>query len=347
MKNIKSIISILIVLIIVVIACLIIMNRNNQDLNELENTMDTNSINSLFENNSIVQNNDEKIENDNNNNNDNSETQQIVYSDTRIKLCESEQYHLTLQSCVKTYYDYVLSKNAKAVYNLLDSEYIKSKNITESNIFNNIENIEEETYFFASTIYEKEITNGCEYKYYVYGRAYSSEFKDLGELYFNINLDIGNSTFKLIPYGKTKEEEYNKIIKDLISNDDGKISEAIGATKESIAKNDYNKFTLKGVKGLNKMVIQNYFKYYKFLLINDSKKAYSFLDEEYKKSKFSNYNNFENFCKTKSDEILDAIILSQKIEYLNDCKKYTIKDNYGNTYIFKVKAVNDFSVSLS
>lgn len=120
---------------------------------------------------------------------------------------------------VKTYEEYVIVKNiinrylvynslenAEALYNMLDKDYIKSKNITKYNLMDKIKNINK-TEFIINEINYQEL-NEFSTKYIVKCSIYSNtendnnqeiKQRDYEEMVFQVILDKFNTTFSIIP----------------------------------------------------------------------------------------------------------------------------------------------------
>ena len=107
----------------------------------------------------------------------------------------------TIESCANKYISYLMSKDYKAIYNLLDDNYINKNNITEKNVDKHIE-----TY---DRFYGLKIEEMYQYKdlgvYYVKGKLIEDGFniKNPLEKKFKttIKLDEKNTKFSIIPDG--------------------------------------------------------------------------------------------------------------------------------------------------
>ena len=95
-----------------------------------------------------------------------------------------------------------------------------------------------------------------------------------------------------------------------------------------------------------KKSVKRYFDYYKMLMITNPEKAYSLLDDEYRKIKFENYNNFYTYINNKIAQIKAMELSKLQVNYFDDEKQYVAYSNYSDYYIFQVKDVMDFSVLL-
>lgn len=90
----------------------------------------------------------------------------------------------------------------------------------------------------------------------------------------------------------------------------------------------------------------NYFNQYKNMLINSYEEAYKLLDEEYKKEKFSNIDAFKEYIEKNKEYIINSSLKTYTRTNYDNYNLYTIKDQYGNTYIFKETAVMEYTVQL-
>lgn len=107
-----------------------------------------------------------------------------------------------VESCAAKYISYLVSKDYKAVYNLLDDNYIDKNNITESNLIDYIE--------FYDKNYNLKIESMYQYKdfniYYIKGKlieegmnASNTSSKDFK---ITLKLDETNYKFSIIPDGE-------------------------------------------------------------------------------------------------------------------------------------------------
>lgn len=114
--------------------------------------------------------------------------------------------------------------------------------------------------------------------------------------------------------------------------------------KQRINENPITKYNTYSTKTLTvEDVVERYFNEYKSLLRYDIELAYNLLDET-SKEQFRDIDNFKAYIENVDFENLEISDYSfnQDEEY----KEYIITDNFNNTYIFKVKAANEYSVIL-
>lgn len=294
-----------------------------------------------------VYNNNQVSDNTNGDYNELKEAYPDLYTDTSVKQVEYTEYVLEIQNCINKYYEYNYSKNNTAIYNILDKDYIKQKNITEENIFSNITNVNRNTKVIVKKIYQKEITFDREYKYYVYCQTYDvANYNKIDELMFIVNCDLIDNVFCIVPEEKMSLEEFTNYMQTIIESDDGKkqvVSDSSTSTN-LVEKNEYNKFTrLKGSELTNE-IIQNYYKYYYFLQVNDGDNAYNLLDENYKKIRFNTKEDYINYIRNNKSNRLNLKYIKQSV--MNN-KNYYIGITDENKYFIIIENKPlDFSVML-
>lgn len=174
-KNIiGKILIICLILIIILFICLVIESKN-----QINNT-------SELKNETVI---DEKVDE----------------TGKKIEPVKSSTAYFTVQSCVNKYISYILEKDLNSVYNILDNEYIEKNAITENNVLDKINNINEKVIFEATKMYVQEIDENNN-KYYVSGVLEQDNFgyvdeKAIVEDKFNVAvvLDLENMIFSIIP----------------------------------------------------------------------------------------------------------------------------------------------------
>ena len=92
---------------------------------------------------------------------------------------------------------------------------------------------------------------------------------------------------------------------------------------------------------------ENYFNDFINVLKTDTKKAYSLINEDYRKENFETYEDFEKYVKKNLGNLEDIKCTFQKCFSESDYTiNYICKDSNGNYYTFKAIAVMNYSVIL-
>ena len=269
------------------------------------------------------------------------ENPSILYTDTSIKEIETMPLLLANQEIINKYFSYLDNNDSKALISILNKDYIMGNNLNSNNVINMLNNDKGNFKFFAIKSYSKEISFDHEYKYWVYGKAYTNDYSKVVEKQFIINADLHNLTFKITPVGNVTLSEYEKNMKNTIYNNPGKVITPTGEIT-SIEGNNYNKFSLhEGTVGI-KNTIKNYADYYYFLEITDKNSAYNMLNLEYRNKRFNNLDHY-----LKSPIVWENV----DIEYVNNTingnkKQYVGIDKNGTYYIFIEKSPMNYEVML-
>ena len=248
----------------------------------------------------------------------NSEDFEITGSD-ELNEVESTNLVFNIKQCIQYYIDYINDNNYKAVMKVSDENYIKSNNITEENIKNKSSKFMESSYFIDKT-YEKNVTVDKSI-YYIYGRLVNSEtYENIDNVNFTVIIDSQNQTFSVIPeVMENSNFNYNLNIK--YDNNDY-----------------YNEYTYKNFS--DSEILDEYFSYYKNLVIKQPEKAFDLLDSEYKKIRFNNSVDMYKEYLTNID--LERVYPENFIlDYKENCKEYVVIDKNGLYYIIdEIKPMN-------
>ena len=247
-------------------------------------------------------------------------------------------------------------KNANAVYEMLDEDYIKQNNIDNTNVITQIESKinNYDDLFELKQAYYRDSTNTA--IYYLYGITTKND--NTQDLYAKVYLDRSNGAYAISLTNKEQYEQY--ISQELKEN----------TTKEIIQK-QYNKYKVKILS--QEEIANNYFNDYIFLAVSNPQKAYELLQEDYKKSKFGTINAYQKYLEENKDIINslnakgaqtvdDFNNIEEYIEYSNNLTRKGIKqykfqntssgkqciciDDYDNYYIFNITSPMQYTVIL-
>ena len=321
MKKLKSIIFILFIIIILISIILIIFIKNaKQESNSVENKI-------------------------------NHEDRQISIDNFSIKPITEKNQFYTIEDCVQKFINYSYmdinsniyqnglensnfsnikteDERKDAIISLLDKEFISYNSINKNNLYNYVKTGTTEQKFTAlkMNILPSDIIN-IEV-YLVYGKIENIENEETQNNYFLVKIDRNNMTFSIYPLDKNKYSNINDIKTNI----------------KEILKNDYNTFDYLEISDAK--MATKYFNDYKDKMLNDYEEAYDLLDNEYKLKRFESISNFKEYRDENIEEIKKTEIKSFLVNYYTDYNEYVCKDQYENLYIFKEKAVMDYTLKL-
>lgn len=256
--------------------------------------------------------------------------------------------YFSIEACIDKAKEYADTKDNKALYDLINKEYIEKEKITQNNVIEmtGLNKIEK---YKIQEMYE---ISGMNYSsYYI-----KTLIQDSKNVYFNINWDLENSAYDIKILTKTEYENYIK-----------KTIEEVKSEEESIKKNDNNSIPYKYLT--DEDLIEKYFYDYIETAVDFPEEAYNSIDETYKKAKFGNLEKYKNYIKNNTDiadiytsyntdvddydnymEYLttrkDAGIEKYSVSEKDGHKQYNCIDSYGNNYIFKEKALMEYEIIL-
>lgn len=219
-----------------------------------------------------------------------------------------------------------------AIYNMLDEKYTQYKGITESNVFDIIEQKDDVDVSISNMLVSQQDVNM--YIYIVYGSTRDIATNNIEEFTMLVETDRTNRTFKII-------------LEDYINDNIGEISEGGNlqfTANETINNDEYNTYDYRQIS--TETYILDMFNAFKNNMMYDLKTAYEELDENYKQSKFSEYQDFENYDKDKYEEIVSISIKQYQINEFDGYTQYVLVDQNGKQYVINETGIMDFKVIL-
>ena len=247
-----------------------------------------------------------------------------------------------IKACVNKVYLYYYNafnekteENANRLYNLLDEKYIDYKNITNKNILEKIEEINE-VVVNINEIYVSHLSNTIDVNL-VIGRLREKSSEDIKD--FNIKdfkmmviIDYSNKAFKVI-LNDYIEEYYS----DLKLGDEVKIS-----IPEKISKNQDN------VTGYQVIDDERYCKdlllKYKEEAMFDKEMAYNHLYAKYRENRFESLSEFETYIKTNMRDIVTISLNKYQKNVYDDYTEYICVDTKNNYYIFYEETIMNYGM---
>lgn len=241
----------------------------------------------------------------------------------REKVSNSTVFY-TVEDCINFYIDSVKAEEKDKIFELLDLEYINENNINQENV---LKYTEKSKYsFIALDMYESELHNVC--SYIVEGVVDDGTYNT--KMYFRVGLDTNNFSFNIMPLSSKK---YNSI--DEIEEKENIVE---------IPNNDANSYQYNRMR--KNEIIEKILKYYCDLTVNNVKKAYDMLEQEYRKKRFDKYSKFQDYIKKRSENLKQARVAGYSVKEEENSKVYTVVDQDGMVYIFNQKSIMNFTVQM-
>lgn len=238
-----------------------------------------------------------------------------------------------------TYYGYdedgkytnIISENEikQIIYNLLSENYISKNNITIDNLYSHIKTLDEQVLFVPLDISLIKDSDNIK-SFIIYGITETlTDLSMNGKIFAIVNISFEDKIFSVEPiYG-----DYNNISEINLKE-----------YENTITKNDNNFITQ--TTSNYEDIVKEYMNLYKRLAIGYPEKMYDLLDEEYRAKRFGSLEEFKNYIEKNKRKIIGLRVEQYNVTYNDEYTQYICIDQYENYYIFREKAVLDYSVIL-
>ena len=201
----------------------------------------------------------------------------------------------------------------------------KQKQLKEPTAFFSVENaIQKYVNSNFTAISMNELSGERIISYAVYGQI------EENDIFFIVRVDIYNLTCEI---EQLNSKDYNDINQIVLEDN-----------QTEIANNGNNTFEYKRVS--NEDMCSKYLKDFSEMEINDTQKAYSMLDEEYRGERFPTFEDFEEYVSLCREIIQNSALSSYNVEYYDDYTEYIFTDNYNNYYTVKTDGVAEYTICL-
>lgn len=215
----------------------------------------------------------------------------------------------------------VKSKNAEALYNILDEEFIVAKSITKDNILTKLSKINKSEVSITE-MYVSEKTNNISI-YIVKGTLLERISSNISQFQIIVKVDSFNKTFSIIPQSYVLDK-----YKDLKIGDNIEIE-----VPDSIEKNENNTYDFRNIS--DETYVMDLFNKYKKEILYNQELAYEILDEDYKNKRFGTLENFKEYAKNNVSKNVTMKLKGYKKTTTEYYTQYTCIDQNGSYYIFR------------
>lgn len=245
----------------------------------------------------------------------------------------NEAYNVKL--CVNKFYEYCKEYREsapKAIYELLDHDYIKFYDLNQNNFMKKIDVIDSNSLCIDSVYKLKQKRNLS--LYLIKATQLYKNSDNTKE--FNILLKIGskNNTFSIFLNDYIIDNNYADL----------NLGETINFSLKNI--NEKTNNTFDSSKKVVYDNVQDVFSNYQNLCMFYKKYAYSKVSMESKNKKFTDYESFESYIKSKfRDIIMMKVLYYEKIENGEEIE-YKIYDDKNINFIFKVTSYITYTVNI-
>ncbi len=327
MENLNKLKKIIIITIILIVFLLIVLliyinTRNQQD--------GSNIVTKVVNNNDIEDMDTINYRDEQENKNDEQKSKKIELTS-----------YILVKNKINAYLNNIYDGNSNEILDVLNKKYKEENNINKDNVFEKIERIDVYSEIAIQSIQEK-IKDG-NLLYIVNGKLTAEEdavyneqtgqweLIEAGtiadkELNYIIRFDFENSTYDIEPIESANNVEYDINI--------------------SIEANDTNVFEYEPMENIDKM---NYYlsDFKEKIADNKIEEVYNLLDEQYKKMKYPEFEQFNQYIQENKEIIQSKMYaVKYKVEQKEDYTEYTFIDPNNNYYIIREYEAMDYKLIL-
>ena len=241
------------------------------------------------------------------------------------KITNRSNYYI-IKNCIDKFYIYYSTiqnsvKNGKTeeIYNMLDAEYIKYREITHDNILSKLRGVSSSKVNIIDMYVAEQSENIS--VYIVYGTLRNKKTNEISKYSIMIKTDKKNKTFSIFLEDYI-EEKYSNI----------RIGENIQFNYlDEIEPNKNNTYSYEPIT--ENAYIEDIMQLFKENILYDKQRAYESLDEEYRTKRFPNFADFEKYIKDNIRKIAAIKIAQYDKNVSEDVIQYICKDTNNNYYI--------------
>lgn len=327
-KRLAIVLAFVLIIITLLIIFILITHKESDDIPDSNNI-----VNNIVNNTTILDHNEingtQNIDTTNSNNSTNNDNQSNNNINKLRKITDMESY-FWLKDRLYSYYSL---NDFDDPMNLMDRDVIDELELTNENYreFNDFDG----PTFRIDEIYEQILDNNK--ILYVVKHKYGKDEQDVKDSLLIHKTDMNNETFSIYPYEYLRTKNYTDFKEgDIVTIDD----------KKSIVENDGNKYTEDDDDIDVETCMKGLFERFKFDLLLDNNHLYSILEVNYKDTKYSTLEELKQYIKNnKTDLYLDMLSEYKVINY-NDYVEYRAICNSQRNYVFNVKNMMDYTISL-
>lgn len=227
----------------------------------------------------------------------------------------------------------IKKQNAEVIYDLLDQEYIKDKQITKENILTKLSKINT-SIININNMYVSQKTENISV-YMVEGTLREKVSGKITDFQIMLQLDSKNRTFTVFLEDYIKEKykggfkignELDIKIQNSIEENENNVYDYISVTEETYVTDLFNK--------------------YKEEVLYNPSLAYEHLNEEYKNKRYGTIEKFKEYAKNNIRKNVIAKITKYQKTVTDNYTQYVCIDQNENYYIFRENAVMDYTLIL-
>ena len=254
----------------------------------------------------------------------------------------SRSLYYKVKGCINKYYTYcnlLYSSDdsnteetiniAKAIYNMLDKEYTSYYNITENNLLEQLERVNNFALYIDSMYYieDDNYNDLC----IADGTLRDIKTNNLTKFKVIVRFDYNNKTFSIIP-NDYAVQKYSNIM----------LGQKLNIEQDIIEKNNNNAYITRQLS--EEDYVEELFNDFKDKGLYDINALYELLDEEYKSKKFENASELKKYLNNKYADFNTLQLISYSIEKYDGYNQYTMIDSAYSRFVINETATMEYTI---
>lgn len=259
-----------------------------------------------------------------------------IYSESELE-AETDIYtYVFSESVIDKFFDNMSGKEEgidypEAIISVLKQEYIEKNKLTKENVLSHFEKYKNINSYSVKEIYSKKIEGAQDdIGEYIYTKGIIRKDSKEEYIYIYIEKDYIRNSYCL---SIITEDEYGRVKKGEITDN----------KNINVKNNLYNEIVGAMVSDYQKCLI--FFRDYIDTLENNPEYGYKLLDEEYRKARFANLDEYMDYIKRLGD-LSKIVVREYAISETSEYKQYIAVDLQGRYYIFRVYSGMQYTLIL-
>ena len=223
--------------------------------------------------------------------------------------------YYTVEHCIQNLFKFHSNNNFKAVYNILDLDYIKDNDINEDNISEKFDYKGNFTFISTNQVVKEDDYNLS--TYLVEGLLINTDNRNSEQKCFIVKLDWELGKFSIYPLN---EKNMDIQIKNTINNEE---------------ENKDNEFNLVNLS--DNQIARVYYNIIKFQIIYNKDNIYNLIDQDNLETNFNNSkDSLYKYIEEIDDELYNSNLIKYNIQYNDKNTTYKLLDSKNNQFTIVV-----------
>lgn len=133
------------------------------------------------------------------------QTNTVTTQEIKVYRVTNRNLFYSVTNAISNYLDYIVEKDTKALYVLLDPQYIQEKNVTQQNVLRYVDTVNKKQVVDIQEMYQQEIDEDNS-NFYAGGTIQDEErTEDKKEISIVVKVNFREETYTIVPFEKISE----------------------------------------------------------------------------------------------------------------------------------------------